>query len=506
MEDSKYGWASAYRLFIHQLYSGNFDIVWDTSRVRPSGAPLKTFGGRASGPQPLVDLFTFTKEKMYKAFKEKRGLTSIEAHDIMCKVGEVVVVGGVRRSALISLSNLSDDRMRRAKSGEWWNTDGQRALANNSVAFTEKPDFHSFLKEWHSLYESRSGERGLFNRVASQNQAAANGRRDSGYDFGTNPCSEIILRPYQFCNLTEVVVRATDTLDDLKRKVRIASFLGTVQSCFTEFKYLRPVWKQNTEEERLLGVSLTGIMDHAILNGSGKTTGKEANLIEILEELKEEVVETNKYWANQLRVPQSTATTAVKPSGTVSQLVNSASGIHPRFAPFYIRRVRGDVKDPLTQFMINKGIPWEEDVYNKSNVVFSFPQAAPEGAVCTKDMGAMEQLKLWMTYQEHWCEHKPSITVYYTDEDFLEVGAFVYKNFDKISGISFLPYEGHSYAQAPYEEIDEEVYQKMAAEMPTDIDWKDLGLFEQEDNTAGAQTLACSGGVCEVVDIESKDE
>tara|TARA_R110000822_G_scaffold145940_1_gene284910 strand:- start:1102 stop:3084 length:1983 start_codon:yes stop_codon:yes gene_type:complete len=500
--DSKYGWASGLRLYMHELYKGNFDTVYDLSKIRPHGAPLKSFGGRASGPQPLADLFEFIKVRLKDAHAQKRKISSIEAHDILCQVGKVVVVGGVRRSALISLSNLSDDRMRQAKSGEWYVSNSQRGLANNSVAFTEKPEFHSFLKEWQSLYESKSGERGIFNRVASQKQAARNGRRDPNHEFGTNPCSEIILRPYQFCNLTEVVVRADDTLIEMGEKVAVASFLGTLQSTLTTFVYLRDIWTVNTEEERLLGVSLTGIMDHSIFSGA---TQQDA-LPNILVGLKDIAVKTNLEWSTYLKIPQSAAITAVKPSGTVSQLVNSASGIHPRFAPFYIRRVRGDIKDPITQFMIGEGIPNELDAYNDQNVVFSFPQKAPKGAICTQDIGAMEQLRLWMIYQKHWCEHKPSITVFYNDDNFLEVGSYVYKNFDDISGISFLPYEGHSYVQAPYEEITEEKYNELLPAIPEDIDWKRLGLLESEDNTVGAQTLACAGGVCEIVDIGQKDE
>jgi len=500
--DSKYGWASALRLYIHELYKGNFAITYDVSKVRPSGALLKSFGGRASGPQPLVDLFVFIRERLLDAYEHKRKITSIEAHDILCQVGKVVVVGGVRRSALISLSNLSDDRMRRAKSGEWYVSNSQRGLANNSVAFTEKPDFHSFLKEWQSLYESKSGERGIFNRVASQKQASLNGRRDPNHQFGTNPCSEIILRPYQFCNLTEIVVREGDSPRELDKKTEVAAFLGTMQSTFTTFVYLRDVWTTNTEEERLLGVSMTGIMDHKMLSGQG-------DLLELgawLRGLKQTAIDINKEWAAKLEIPQSTAITAVKPSGTVSQLVNSASGIHPRFAPFYSRRVRGDIKDPITTFMINEGIPNELDAYNDQNVVFSFPQRAPKGAVCTQDVGAMDQLRLWMIYQKQWCEHKPSITVFYNDDNFLEVGSFVYKNFDDISGISFLPYEGHSYVQAPYEEITEEQYNELLPAIPQDIDWKRLGELESGDNTVGAQTLACSGNFCEVVDIGEHDE
>lgn len=507
--DSKVGWASALKQLISLLYSGQIP-KWDLSRIRPAGARLKTFGGRASGPDPLDDLFHFTVDVFKGAAGRK--LNSIECHDLACKIADIVVVGGVRRSALISLSNLTDDRMRRAKSGQWWEDNPQRALANNSACYTEKPDLASFMKEWESLYESKSGERGIFSRVASQKQAERNGRRDSGYDFGTNPCSEIILRPNQFCNLSEVVVRATDTFDDLRRKVRIASILGTLQATLTDFRYLRPIWKRNTEEECLLGVSLTGIMDHPILNGTetpcsettlrffGNDTAADYGLYElpdVLEALKETAIETNKEWAAKLGINASAAITCVKPSGTVSQLVNSASGIHPRFSTYYIRTVRGDRKDPLSQMMVDQGVPHEEDVINPSNWVFSFPQKAPENAVCTDDVGAMEQLRLWDIYQRHWCEHKPSITVYYTDNEFLEAGAWLYKNFDSVSGISFLPRTEHTYKQAPYQDIDMETYEKLVAEMP-EINWSLLSTYEQEDNTEGSQTLACVGNSCEL--------
>jgi len=427
-------------------------------------------------------------------------------------VADIVVVGGVRRSALISLSNLTDDRMRRAKSGQWWEDEPQRALANNSACYTEKPDLASFMKEWESLYESRSGERGIFSRVASQRQCAKSGRRDSEHDFGTNPCSEIILRPNQFCNLSEVVVRADDTFEDLRRKVRIASILGTLQSTLTDFRYLRPVWKRNTEEECLLGVSLTGIMDHPILNGSKDTQwaspcgefrdyekGWEGceSLEHVLEELKNEAITTNQQWADKLGVNPSTAITCVKPSGTVSQLVDSASGIHPRFSEFYIRTVRGDKKDPLSQMMEAQGIPCEDDVISPSNLVFSFPQKAPAGATCVADVGAMEQLRLWKIYQDHWCEHKPSVTVYYTDDEFMDVGAWLYKHFDSVSGISFLPRSEHTYKQAPYQEIDEEEYNKLSSSMP-EINWSMLSTYELEDMTEGTQTLACTGNNCEL--------
>ena len=493
VKDSKEGWAKALRQMIALLYSGEIP-TWDVSKVRPSGAPLKTFGGRASGPAPLVDLFNF----VIKTFKDaqNRKLSSLECHDIMCKIGEVVVVGGVRRSAMISLSNLSDDRMRHAKSGSWWENDPQRALANNSVSYTEKPDSLSFMREWMALVESGSGERGIFNRQASKVQAAKNGRRNADYDFGTNPCSEIILRPSQFCNLTEVVVRATDTLDTLSEKVRLATILGTIQSSFTKFPYLRKIWTKNTEEERLLGVSLTGIMDNPLM------TLKNKGLEKTLDHLKQIAVTTNATWAERLDIPVSAAICCVKPSGTVSQLVDSSSGIHARHSAYYIRTVRGDNKDPLTQFMMDQGIPNEPDVMKPDQtIVFSFPMKAPEGATVTADMSAIEQLEMWLAYQRFWCEHKPSVTINVKSDEWFEVGAFVYKHFDEMSGVSFLPFNEHTYQQAPYQECDESTYHKMLGSMPTSIDWSLLSEYENEDNTSGSQTLACSGDACEIVDL-----
>jgi len=486
--DSKIGWAKSFRELIAMLYSGQIP-KWDVSGVRASGQPLKTFGGRASGPEPLVDLFKFTVEVFTGAAGRK--LSSIECHDLCCKIAQIVVVGGVRRSALISLSNLTDDRIRRCKSGQWWVDNPQRGLANNSACYTEKPDFDSFLDEWKSLYESRSGERGVFSRVASQQQAAKNGRRDPDYEFGTNPCSEIILRPYQFCNLSEVVIRAGDTLQGLRLKVRTAAVLGTLQATLTDFRYLRKVWKDNTEEEALLGVSLTGIMDHPILSGR---TGR-AELQHWLTQLKEEAVQTNKKWAKRLKINASTAITAVKPSGTVSQLVDSASGIHPRYSEQYIRRVRADARDPLCGVLEAAGVPVEEDVMSPTTKVFSFPVQSPEGAVVANDMGAMEQLCLWQTYQDFWCEHKPSMTCYYRDDEFLQVGQWLYNNFDKISGISFLPYSEHTYQQAPYEPVDKEVYDELVKEFPKEINWN---VNEESDMTEGSQQLACTGNSCEL--------
>ena len=493
VKDSKEGWAKALRQVIALLYSGEVP-KWDVSNVRPAGAKLKTFGGRASGPAPLVDLFNFVT----RVFTEAKGrkLSSLECHDIMCKIGEVVVVGGVRRSAMISLSNLSDDRMRHAKSGSWWENDPQRALANNSVSYTEKPDSLSFMREWMALVESGSGERGVFNRQASKVQAAKNGRRDPNFEFGTNPCSEIILRPYQFCNLTECVVRATDTIETLERKVRIATILGTIQSTHTKFPYLRKIWQKNTEEERLLGVSLTGIMDNQLMTLKNK--GLEATL----DHLKSIAVATNAEWAERLGIPVATAITCVKPSGTVSQLVDSASGIHARHSAYYVRTVRGDNKDPLTQFMSDQGIPNEPDVMKPDQTtVFNFPMKAPTGAVVTADMSAIEQLEMWLAYQRSWCEHKPSVTINVKKDEWFEVGAFVYKYFDEMSGVSFLPFNEHTYQQAPYQDCDKETYDALLANMPTSIDWSKLSEYEQEDNTAGSQTLACSGDSCEIVDL-----
>ena len=491
VSDSKLGWASAFRELIAMLYAGKLP-EWDMSRVRPAGARLKTFGGRASGPEPLQDLFQFCVGVFQKAAGRK--LTSIECHDVCCKIADIVVVGGVRRSALISLSNLSDQRMSKAKSGQWWVDQGQRRLANNSVAYTEKPDFEAFLTEMKNLYESKSGERGLFSRVAAQKIAGRNGRRDAEHDFGTNPCSEIILRSNEFCNLSEVVVRADDTLEVLKEKVRKATIIGTLQSTLTDFRYLRVRWKRNTEEEALLGVSLTGIMDHAVLGDANNP-----ELATWLEEMRNVSIQTNKDWAEKLGVNASAAITCVKPSGTVSQLVDSASGIHPRFSKHYIRRVRSDKKDPLAVYMEQAGFPVEKDVMNDSTVVFSFPVKAPESSTCVKEVGAMEQLALWKTYQNHWCEHKPSVTVYYTDSEYFKVAQWIWDNFDLCSGISLLPTSDHVYQQAPYEDIDESQYEKLVAAMPQNVDWEELSQFEKEDNTTGSQELACVGGACEIV-------
>lgn len=492
VKDSKEGWAKALRQLISLLYAGEVP-KWDVSRVRPAGAKLKTFGGRASGPAPLEELFRFACDTFQAAKGSK--LSSIQCHDLMCKIGEVVVVGGVRRSAMISLSNLSDDRMRHAKSGQWWATEPQRALANNSTCYTERPDIETFLREWTSLVESKSGERGIFSRVASQRKAEESGRRDAGHEFGTNPCSEIILRPSQFCNLTEVVVRSGDTAEVLADKVELAAVLGTIQSTYTNFPYLRKVWQRNTEEERLLGVSLTGIMDSKLLSGL-KDNPKSAAL---LTGLKEVAIKANKRLSGKLGIQQSTAITCVKPSGTVSQLVDSASGIHARHSEYYVRTVRGDNRDPLTQFMIAKGIPAEPDVMKPdTTTVFSFPVQAPKGCITRNDMTAIEQLEVWLLFQRYWCEHKPSVTITVKDHEWMHVGAWVYENFDEVSGVSFLPHSDHSYQQAPYQEIEKAEYSQRLSGMPKGIQWAGLSEFELEDTTVSSQTLACTAGGCEL--------
>jgi len=503
--DSKIGWAKAYRELLSLLYAGQIPR-WDTSKIRPAGDRLRTFGGRASGPEPLEDLFRFTIEVFTNA--RGRRLRPIEVHDIVCKIADIVVVGGVRRSALISLSDLNDSDMRASKFGAWWESNGQRRLANNSAIYRCTPSMSNFLSEWRMLYESKSGERGIFNREACVNKIKEVGRRDPDYHWGTNPCSEIILRSCQLCNLTEVVIRADDTVESLKRKTRVATIIGTIQSTLTDFRYVRNIWKRNCEEERLLGVSLTGIMDHPVMNGTAISSqfydfiGPEdeptyITLAEVLQDLREIAVDTNKLWAERFSINQSTAITCVKPSGTVSKLVNTSSGIHGRFAPHYIQRIRNDIKDPITQFFVDQGMPYEVDVMNKDNLVFSFPIKSPDTCRLSRDMSAIEQLNMWLYYQDYWCEHKPSCTIYYKEEEFLAVGDWIYKNFDKISGVSFIPFDDHTYQQAPWEKIDEEEYNKMVSEMPA-IEWDRLREYEEDDNTTSSQELACTGGSCEI--------
>ena len=491
--DSKLGWAKALKELISMLYVGQIP-KWDLSKVRPSGAPLKTFGGRASGPEPLESLFEFCIKIFQGATSRK--LNSIECHDLVCKIGEVVVVGGVRRSALISLSNLSDDRMRHAKAGQWWEANPQRALANNSACYTEKPDIGIFMDEWKALYDSKSGERGIFNRESAVKMAAANGRRETeGWEFGTNPCSEIILRDREFCNLSEVVVRANDTPETLKRKVRLAAILGTFQSTLTNFRYISKTWKKNCEEERLLGVSLTGIMDCKYTNGKSPKHVLPA----LLQDLKNEAIKTNAEFAKKIGIPQSVAITCVKPSGTVSQLTDAASGIHARHNPYYIRTVRGDKKDPLTKMMIEYGFPVENDVMKPDHTsVFSFPMKVEAGAVFRTDMSAIEQLELWLTYQKYWCEHKPSVTISVKEHEWIDVGAWVYKHFEYMSGVSFLPFSEYTYQQAPYQDCDEKEYKDLVSKMPKDIDWNRLSDWESIDMTTASQELACVAGACEI--------
>ena len=499
VQDSKEGWQSAFRKLITYLYDGEMP-KWDFSKIRPKGARLSTFGGRASGPEPLLDLFHFSTNLFKDAVGRK--LTSYEAHRMMCKIAEVVVVGGVRRSALISLSNLTDERMRNAKSGQWWSDTPEMALSNNSVCYTEKPDIGIFMKEWTSLYESKSGERGIFNREAAIKQVASIGRRDTDHDFGCNPCSEIILRDGQFCNLTEIVVRGDDTQKDIMRKARLATILGTFQASLTNIKRLRPKWVKNTEEESLLGVSLTGIMDNSFMNGS---VDKEA-LPKFLEKVRKEVVEINAHWSELLGINQATATTAIKPSGTVSQLVDSASGIHTRHNDYYFRRVRADAKDPIAQLMEDQGIPCEPDVMKPNSVkVFTFPMKAPDGAVLRNDRTAIEQLELWLTYQRHYCEHKPSVTVSVREHEWMQVGAWVYEHFDEVSGVSFLPHSDHSYQQAPYEDCTKSEYTALAKKMPKSVDWGLISKYELTDMTVATKTLACTGNICEMVDLTEEE-
>ena len=495
--DSKEGWAKAYREFLSLLWAGQIPQI-DISKVRPAGARLKTMGGRSSGPQPLVNLFDFTVQIFKGALG--RNLKPIECHDIMCKIGEVVVVGGVRRSAMISLSNINDIEMAQAKSGNWWEKNSQRALSNNSVAYSRKPEMQQFIAEWKSLYDSKSGERGIYNVAAAQTQAAKYGRRSADIHYGTNPCSEIILRPYQFCNLSEVVLREKDTVEDVANKVRLASILGTWQSTLTDFKYIRKIWKDNTEEERLLGVSLTGQFGHKFFSGQEGTE----NLSLTLDKIRMLAVETNVEEAEKIGIPASAAVTCVKPSGTVSQLVGVSSGMHPWHSDYYIRTVRGDKKDPITQFLIDSGIPAEDDVMKPNDTtVFSFPVKAPSHAITRDKLTAIQQLEIWLVYQRHWCEHKPSITVSVKEDEWMEVGAWVYKYFDECSGISFLPYSDHTYVQAPYQDITKEQYQELQTKMPKTINWSALSMYELEDNTVGSQALACVSGECEIVDIGS---
>ena len=489
--DSKLGWAKALKELVAMLYTGQVPHI-DTSNVRPAGAPLKVFGGRASGPEPLVQTF----DAFINTFRVASGrrLTSLECHDLMCHVASCVVVGGVRRAALISLSDLTDERMRHAKTGQWYTTEQHRSFSNNSAVYKEKPDIGVFMSEWLSLYNSKSGERGIVNREALKKKAAENERRDADYEFGVNPCSEIILRPNGFCNLSEVVIRPDDNMATLEKKVRLATIIGTMQATLTKFRYLRNDWKKNAEEERLLGVSLTGIMDNKLTNG--KTKGLEG----VLDILKQVAIDTNKEWADTLGIPVSTAITTVKPSGTVSVLVDSASGIHSRFSNHYIRTVRADKKDPVSKFMIDYGVPVEDDVIAPDhNHVFSFPVAAPKDSIVTSDLSAVEQLERWLAYKRHWCEHNPSCTVTVKEHEWIDVGAWVYEHFDELTGVSFLPHTEHIYKQAPFMEVSKQEYTEANKLMPKDLDWTRLGAYETSDQTVGSQTMACTSGECEII-------
>ena len=484
VRDSKIGWAKAYKELIALLFQGLIP-KWELSKIRPAGAPLVTFGGRASGPEPLDELF----KKTIHVISSARGdqLTSLECHDIMNYIGEAVVVGGVRRTAEISLSNHSDERMRNAKMGNWFMENPQRALANNSICYTERPDVGAFMREWSAIYESRSGERGIFNRRACQ--AMAPERRDKDWDFGTNPCSEIVLRSKQFCNLSEVVARYNDTMETLKTKIEAATMLGTVQASLTDFRYLGAQWKKNCEEEALLGVSITGIFDcPALLKASPKQ----------LEELRDHAVKTNEIFAKEIGINPSASVTCVKPSGTVSQLVDSSSGIHPRHARYYIRRVRNDKKDPLSQKLIDSGIEYLEDPYNKDAWVFEFPMKAT-GSKTRHDVSAMEQLELWKRFALHYCEHKPSMTCYVKENEWPTVGSWIWENFDIVNGISFLPSadEGHVYQAAPYQDMCSADYSKWNKKYgKIELTWDDLK--EQVDDTTGSQEYACVAGACEI--------
>lgn len=492
--DSKAGWARGLRELIAMLYAGQIPAI-DVSNVRSAGERLKTFGGRASGPQPLVDLFGYCIETFKGAAGRK--LTPVEAHGIMCKIAEVVVVGGVRRSALISLSDLNDYEMAHAKTGAWWVDHQEYALANNSAVFYKEPSTGELLKFWADLYESKSGERGIINMEGLRNRTDAP-RRDLSKIQGLNPCGEILLRSKQFCNLTEVIVRPEDTLEDLQRKIRIATTIGTVQSSLTDFKYLRKVWKDNCNEERLLGVSLTGQMDHPVLNGR-----QGYDVLETwLQSMKQAAIDTNAEIADAMGIPRSTAITTGKPSGTVSQLTDSASGMHKRYRRFYIRTVRGDNKDPITQFMKDIGIPNEPDVTKPdTTTVFSFYIKSPDEALTQEDSTAIEDLNTWLAYKKFWTEHNPSVTISVREHEWIEVVNWIKQNWEWVGGISFLPYSDHTYRQAPYQEITEAEYYLGVADMPTNIDWSLLSAYELEDTTTGTQTLSCTSGSCEVVDL-----
>ena len=482
IEDSKNGWADSVKTLMGSLYEGQ-NVYFDYSAIRPEGARLLTMGGRASGPQPLVKLHDFIREIMHNA--QGRKLTTIEAHDICNQIAEIVVVGGVRRSSQISLSDLDDQDMRHAKE---WPFPIKRAMANNSAVFREKPSAADFLVEWGALAKSGTGERGIFNLQAAQNKAPA--RRYAPKIQGTNPCGEIMLRDMQFCNLSEVVVREDDDLDSLLDKVETATWLGVIQSSFTDFPYLRKEWKKNCDVEALLGVSLTGQMDnHPVLTS------------EALKALKSRVLRIARKASGILGTKMPAATTCVKPSGTVSQLVDSASGVHPRYSQYYIRRYRIAARDPLFKLMKEAGVPCSpengQDAETATTWVLEFPVKSPEDCVTRKDVTALDQLKHYKNLQHNWCEHNASMTVYVRDDEWFEVGNWVYQNWDIINGVSFLPYDGGKYKLAPYEEIDVHTYERLIKEHPL-IDYTQLSHYELEDNTQGKSEFACVGDKCEI--------
>lgn len=495
--DSKMGWAVAFEDLLTCLYAGTIPhIIYD--EIRSAGERLKVFGGRASGPEPLQRLFEFTIRTFRNAAGRK--LNSLECHEIATMTGDIVVVGGVRRSAEISLSNLSDPRMRDAKSGDWRAHKPHLQLANNSVAYTEKPDVGAFMAEWHSIYMSKSGERGIFNRVGAQKKVLRLGRRDHRFDFGVNPCGEIILRPRGLCNLSESVVRRNDSLAELREKARLAAILGTWQATQTRFGFVEPDWRKNAEEERLLGVSQTGIYDNPMMRGD---MGMEA-LGRQLHDLKGVVLSTNREMAYEIGISPSAAATTVKPSGTVSQLVNSPSGIHQGHAPYYIRRVSADNKDPVTQFMIDSGIPNEPHATKPNDMtVFSFPIALAHDTVTREQVTAIQHLELVKLYNNVWSEHAVSCTVSIKEHEWPEVGGWVYNNFDDVVGLAFLPHfaEDSSYTQMPYETIDKWQYEDLLAKMPKALDWSKLAEYEAgEDTVTGTREFACQGNTCEIVD------
>lgn len=490
IEDSKEGWADALKTGLKTWYNGK-DIKFDYSGLRPAGARLKTMGGRSSGPEPLRSLLDFARAKIFS--RQGKRLSNIDAHDIICKTGEVVVMGGVRRSALISLSDLDDMEMRNAKTGQFYLTEPQRQMANNSAAYNEKPTSTQFIEEWLALAKSGAGERGIFNRGSLKQQLPR--RRWDKFEedwasSGVNPCGEINLKSKEFCNLTEVVARAEDIEESLIRKIRLATILGTYQSTLTDFKYLSKEWKKNCEEERLLGVSVTGQWDCPALRNE-KTFSK----------LREAAIEVNKEYAKRFGINQSAAITCVKPSGTVSQLVDAASGMHPRHSGYYIRRVRISATDSLFQMLKEQKFPYHPEVGqtidSASTYVLEFPVKAPSNSKFRNDMDAIEQLEYWKMVKENFTEHNPSVTISVGDNEWIVAANWLYENWDILGGLSFLPREDHVYKLAPYEEIDEERYSELAAKLP-EIDFSRIVIYEEDDETQGARELACASGVCEI--------